>query len=69
MQWITNKIKKAVPVIERAVMWTVRVAFEILKLSALAYMVMHLIAAAFFIEVVLASIVVFTSLYFTTLKR
>lgn len=69
MQWITKQFNKAVPVVERAIKWAVRTAFEILKLSAVAFMVMHVIVAAFVIEVVLASIVVFAALYIPRKSR
>lgn len=69
MQWITKQFNKAVPVVERAIKWAVRTAFEILKLSAVAFMVMHVIVAAFVIEVALASIIVFAALYIPRKSR
>jgi hypothetical protein len=64
-KYINKLVTKAAPVIERAIKWAIRTAFELLKLASLAFMVMHVIVAAFVIEVALAAIVVFASLYFT----
>lgn len=55
--------------VQRAVMWVVRTAFELLKLTGLAFMVMHLIVAAFVIEVGITCIVVFAAIYLTSQKR
>ena len=65
MQWITKQINKVIPVIDRAIKWTIRAAFETLKLIGLAYMVMSLITAALIVEAVLAGVVVFSALYIT----
>jgi len=69
MQWITKQFNKAVPVVERAVRWVIRTVFELLKLTGLAFMVMHLIVAAFVIEVAITCIVVFAAVYLTHQKR
>jgi len=63
MQWITKQFNKAVPVIELVSRWVVRTAFELLKLAALAYTVMHVIGAVFIVETVIAAIIVFSASY------
>lgn len=69
MQRTKKQIKKLIPKAEAVILWVIRAIFELMKLAALAYMIMHVISAAFAIEVALASIVVFASFYFTTIKR
>jgi hypothetical protein len=69
MQYITKQFNKAVPYIERFIKWVVRTVFELLKLTGLAFMVMHLIVAAFAIEVAITSIVVFSAVYLTKRSR
>lgn len=66
---IKNLLNKAKPVIERAIKWAVRTAFEMLKLTGLAFTVMHLVSAQLIIEGALAGITVFASLYFTKYWR
>jgi ABC-type proline/glycine betaine transport system permease subunit len=65
MQWINKQFNKVVPVIERTIKWVVRTAFELLKLTGLAFTIMHLVSAALIIEAVLTGVAVFASLYFT----
>ncbi len=62
-------IKKLVPRLEKLFKWVICMAFEVFKLTGLAYMVMHLITATFFIEVAITAIVVYSSLYFTINKE
>lgn len=62
-------IKKLVPRLEKFFKWVVCAAFEMLKLIGLAFMVLHLITAAFPVELVVTLIVVYSSLYFTNSKR
>lgn len=69
MQFITKQFNKAVPYLERFIKWVVRTAFELLKLTGLAFMVMHLIVAAFAIEVGVTVIVVFSAVYLTKRSR
>lgn len=59
---LTNK---TMPVLDRIFKWVVSSAFELLKLTGLAFMVLHVVSADLFIEVMITGIVVFASLYFT----
>jgi hypothetical protein len=65
MQGITKQFNKAMPYVERAIKWVVRTAFELLKLTGLAFTILHLVSAALIIEAVLTGVAVFASLYFT----
>jgi hypothetical protein len=49
--------------------WCVRTAFELLKLTALAFMVLQVIAATLFVEVAIAAIVVFAAAYIPRKSR
>lgn len=69
MKYITNLTAKAVPSIERALKWAVRTTFQVIQLMGLAFTVMHLISAAVAIEVAIASITVFASVYFSKYLR
>ncbi len=69
MQWINKQFNKAVPYIERLLKWVMRTVFEILKLTGLAFMVIHLIVATLAIEIALACIVVFAAVYVTKQSR
>lgn len=69
MQWITKQFNKAVPYVERLLKWVVRTVFELLKLTGLAFMIVHLIAATLIVELVLAGIVVFAAIFITNRCR
>jgi len=69
MQWIKKQLNKAVPVADRMIKWCVRAAFELLKLTALAFMVLQVIAATLFVEVAIAAIVVFAAAYIPRKSR
>lgn len=66
---ITLLVAKVTPAIERFSKWLVRTAFELLKLASLAFTVMHLITATPVVEAVIASIMVFASVYFSKYWR
>ena len=68
-KFIKSLSTKAKPVIERAAKWVIRTAFELLKLTALAFMVMHVIVAAIAVEAILAGIVVFAAVYIPRKSR
>ena len=65
MKYITNQFNKLVPILERMLRWIVRTSFELIKLTGLAFTIMHLISAAIVVEAILAGVAVFASLYFT----
>lgn len=62
---ITIKVKAFA---ERAAKWLIKMAFELISLTSVAYMVMHLISAVFAVEVVLAGISVLATAFFTKRK-
>lgn len=60
---LKNQFSKVLPLIERAAKWAVRTAFETLKVTALAYMVISTVIAPLAIEATLSAIVVFAAVY------
>ena len=62
---ITIKVKSFA---ELAAKWLVKLSFEVVGLTSVAYTVMHLISAAFAVEVILAGISVLATAFFTKRK-
>lgn len=68
-KFLKTKLNKVTPYINRAIRFTVRSMFELIKLTGLAFTVMHLVVALYMVEVAITAIVVFAAVYFTKVMR